>query len=60
MVTMMSTIPEPKHYTREKLTEYVTAEIDSLKRQREDPANWKQNPEYLSQIRVRSVDEEES
>lgn len=56
----MSTVPEPKHYTKEKLSEYVDAAIDELKRRREDPENWKQNPEYQSQIRVRSVDEEES
>lgn len=49
---------EPKHYTMEKLSEYIDSEIEAIQREKADPKNWKLNQSHASQIMVRTDMEE--
>lgn len=43
-----------KSYSEDTLKEYVSSELEVIKREKENPDNWKKNSEYFSQVIVRT------
>lgn len=42
-----------KNYSEDTLKEYVSSELEIIKKEKENPDNWKKNSEYFSQVSVR-------
>lgn len=49
---------EPRHYTPEVLSEYLDSEVELIRREKENPDNWKVNKNHFSQFMVRTDIEE--
>lgn len=42
-----------KKYSDEMLKEYISSEVELIKKKRKDPKQWKKNEEFHSQITIR-------